>query len=267
MLLVNGLPDMCEFPSSMASALGHMAGQLVRAPAPTRDDARRQLSAVEPQDMRWLARLGAAAKQHFDEVLEVRELPAGHALLRAGEPAREWIGVLRGFVPVSGGPASRHSMPDAIPEGAWFADHALIGGSPLDCNATTVMPTRIARIAAADFRALLAAHSDFAQFILELQAQRYAFLRQQSAWPGEMGTDAKVACALASMFKPGIFFGGRHYLRSVQSVLGDFLSLSRQRTNAALRLLQGRGLVKVMYGGIEVIDPDALIESALNGRV
>ncbi|MES3000986.1 MAG: Crp/Fnr family transcriptional regulator [Pseudomonadota bacterium] len=258
---------MCDFASPEPSALGQMAGQLVRPNAAPGAGARRQLSAVEPQDMRWLERLGAAARRHFGEVLEVRELPAGYPLLRAGQPPREWVGVLRGFVPVTGGPASRHSTPEAIPEGAWFADNALIGGSLLDCDATTVMPTRVACVAAADFRALLDAHCDFSDFILELQAQRYAFLRQQSAWPCEMSTDAKVACALASMFKPGVFFGGRHYLRSVQSVLGDFLSLSRQRTNAALRLLQGKGLVKVLYGGIEVLDPDSMIESALNGRI
>ncbi len=267
MLLVNGLPIMCDLSSRVPSALRHMAGQLVRAPVTTRSDGRRYMLAVEPHDMRWFERLGSAAKRHVDDVLEVRELPIGFPLFRAGQPAREWIGVLRGFVPVSGDPPYRHSMPAAVPEGAWFGDTALVSGLPMDCSATTVMPTRVARIGAADFRALLSAHSDFADFILELQAQRYAFLRQQSAWPCQLSTDANVACALASIFKPSIFFGGRHYLRAVQSLLGAFLSLSRQRTNAALRLLQGKGLIKVLYGGIEVIDPDSMIDSALNGRV
>ena len=43
-------------------------------------------------------------------------------------------------------------------------------------------------------------------------------------------------------------------LRITQQELGYLVGLSRQRVNEALRALQTRGLIRIEYGGVRVLD-------------
>ena len=43
-------------------------------------------------------------------------------------------------------------------------------------------------------------------------------------------------------------------LRITQQELGYLVGLSRQRVNEALRVLQSRGLIRIEYGGVRVLD-------------
>jgi len=47
-------------------------------------------------------------------------------------------------------------------------------------------------------------------------------------------------------------------LRITQQELGYLVGLSRQRVNEALRSLQERGVIRVEYGGVRVLDLEAL---------
>jgi CRP/FNR family transcriptional regulator, cyclic AMP receptor protein len=47
-------------------------------------------------------------------------------------------------------------------------------------------------------------------------------------------------------------------LRITQQELGYLVGLSRQRVNEALKSLQEQGVIRVEYGGVRVLDLDAL---------
>jgi DNA-binding GntR family transcriptional regulator len=47
-------------------------------------------------------------------------------------------------------------------------------------------------------------------------------------------------------------------LRITQQELAYLVGLSRQRVNEALRTLQARGLIRIEYGGVRVLDRQAL---------
>ncbi len=47
-------------------------------------------------------------------------------------------------------------------------------------------------------------------------------------------------------------------LRITQQELGYLVGLSRQRVNEALTRLQARGLIRIEYGGVRVLDLPAL---------
>jgi CRP/FNR family transcriptional regulator, cyclic AMP receptor protein len=70
--------------------------------------------------------------------------------------------------------------------------------------------------------------------------------------------DARVARSLAALFHPVLYPGVGTLLRITQQELGYLVGLSRQRVNEALHALQERGLIRIEYGGVRVLDLAAL---------
>jgi CRP-like cAMP-binding protein len=70
--------------------------------------------------------------------------------------------------------------------------------------------------------------------------------------------DLRVARNLAALFNPVLFPGVGQVLRITQQELAYLVGLSRQRVNEALRALEARGIIRVEYGGLRVLDEEAL---------
>jgi CRP/FNR family transcriptional regulator, cyclic AMP receptor protein len=68
------------------------------------------------------------------------------------------------------------------------------------------------------------------------------------------GPDARLARGLASLFNPYLYPGSRSTLPISQEELGQLVGLSRQRVNQALQVLEQKGLLRVEYGGVTVLD-------------
>jgi len=68
----------------------------------------------------------------------------------------------------------------------------------------------------------------------------------------------RVARSLAALFHPILYPGVGSLLRITQQELGYLVGLSRQRVNQALRSLQDIGLIRIEYGGVRVLDLQAL---------
>ena len=70
--------------------------------------------------------------------------------------------------------------------------------------------------------------------------------------------DVRVACSLAALFNPVLFPGVGDVLRITQQELAYLVGLSRQRVNEALAALEAQGTIRVEYGGLRILDLDAL---------
>jgi tRNA uridine 5-carbamoylmethylation protein Kti12 len=70
--------------------------------------------------------------------------------------------------------------------------------------------------------------------------------------------DARVARSLAALFNPVLYPGVGEVLRITQQELAYLVGLSRQRVNEALACLQEQGVIRVEYGGLRVLDLNAL---------
>jgi len=68
----------------------------------------------------------------------------------------------------------------------------------------------------------------------------------------------RVARSLASLFHPVLYPGVGSLLRITQQELGYLVGLSRQRVNQALHVLQQARMIRVEYGGVRVLDLEAL---------
>ena len=66
--------------------------------------------------------------------------------------------------------------------------------------------------------------------------------------------DARVARSLAALFHPVLYPGVGQILRITQQELAWLVGLSRQRVNEALTALRAAALIRVEYGGVQVLD-------------
>jgi CRP/FNR family cyclic AMP-dependent transcriptional regulator len=70
--------------------------------------------------------------------------------------------------------------------------------------------------------------------------------------------DIRVARSLASLFNPVLYPGVGEVLRITQQELAYLVGLSRQRVNEALTALAACGAIQVEYGGLRVLNLQAL---------
>jgi CRP/FNR family transcriptional regulator, cyclic AMP receptor protein len=63
-----------------------------------------------------------------------------------------------------------------------------------------------------------------------------------------------VARALAGLFNPVLYPNLGQKLKISQEEVGYFAGVSRQRANRALQVLADEGLIRLEYGGLEVLD-------------
>jgi CRP-like cAMP-binding protein len=70
--------------------------------------------------------------------------------------------------------------------------------------------------------------------------------------------DVRVARSLAALFNPVLYPLVGELLRITQQELGYLVGLSRQRVNESLRALAQAGLIRVVYGGLQVLDLNGL---------
>jgi CRP/FNR family transcriptional regulator, cyclic AMP receptor protein len=108
---------------------------------------------------RELGRIAATA--------EAREVPAGHALTREGEPGREFAVIVAGRVEVR---RKGRKLRELGP-GDWLGEIALLTGGPRTATATTVEPTRVLLIRGGMFRALVERTPSIAYKVLERVAR------------------------------------------------------------------------------------------------
>ena len=73
--------------------------------------------------------------------------------------------------------------------------------------------------------------------------------------------DALVARSLAALFNPVLYPGVGEVLRITQQELAYLVGLSRQRVNEALSALEAEGTIRIEYGGLRVLDLQALRSS------
>jgi CRP-like cAMP-binding protein len=74
--------------------------------------------------------------------------------------------------------------------------------------------------------------------------------------------DLRVARSLAALFNPVLFPGVGDVLRITQQELAYLVGLSRQRVNEALAALEAQGTIRVEYGGVRILNLDALRSNA-----
>ncbi len=189
----------------------------------------------------------------------VRDCPAGGLVCRRGERVEHWIGIIEGLVKMANVSAEGKSMSfTGIGTGGWFGEGSLLKDEPRRYDIVALRDSKVAYMPRATFMALLDESVAFNRFLLIQLNERLGQFIGLVEHDRLLGPDARLARGLASLFNPHLYPGSRSTLPISQEELGQLVGLSRQRVNQALHFLEQKGLLRVEYAGVTVLDLQGL---------
>jgi CRP-like cAMP-binding protein len=201
---------------------------------------------------------GAELRQVESEMIE-RVVPAGGFVSHKGEPVDYWIGVIDGLLKLSSMSSEGKAVTFAgIPGGAWFGEGSVLKSEPRRYDVVALRESRVALMTRATFTRLLDSSIPFNRFLLNQLNERLAHFIALVEYDRMLDPDARVARCLAALFNPYLYPGVGPQLQISQEEIGLLSGVSRQRANQALQVLEKKGLLRVEYGGITVLDLEGM---------
>lgn len=223
---------------------------------------RRRPTPAELQGIPWLAALSPAERDRAMDALVVGDAQVGDFVCRRGRPVTYWFGVVEGLLKMSTDNAQGQTMTFAgVPPGGWFGEGTAVKREPYRYDIQALRRSVVAGLPIDTFHWLLDHSLGFNRFVMQQLNERLGQFIAAREIERLGSPDARVARGLAALFNPLLYPGVGHVLRITQQELGYLVGLSRQRVNEALAALQAQGAIRVEYGGLRVLDLQALRES------
>jgi CRP-like cAMP-binding protein len=219
----------------------------------------RAASAAELAGIPWLAALRADERERAVADLRVVDVAPGELLCRVGRPVTYWFGVIDGLLKMSND--SARGMPitfTGVPPGGWFGEGTVLKREAYRYNIQALRRSTVAGLSVETFHWLIERSIGFNRFVMNQLNERLGQFIGAREIDRLTDPDAKVARSLAALFHPVLYPGVGELLRITQLELGYLVGLSRQRVNEALQHLQRLGIIRIEYGGLRVLDLDAL---------
>jgi len=206
-----------------------------------------------------LARLTDKERERALAELVVSEAEAGNHICRVGRPVTYWFGVIEGLLKMSTDSAEGMTMTfTGLPPGGWFGEGTAFKREDYRYNVLALRKSLVAGLPVETFHWLLDNSIGFNRFVMGQLNERLAQFIAAREIDRLTNPDLRVARNLAALFNPVLFPGVGQVLRITQQELAYLVGLSRQRVNEALRALEARGIIRVEYGGLRVLDEEAL---------
>jgi CRP-like cAMP-binding protein len=189
-----------------------------------------------------------------------RYVPAGGFVARMGQPVLHWVGVIEGLLKMSvTTPEGRVSTLTGLNSGGWFGEGSLMKREPRRYDVVALRSSRVALLPYETFEWLRGTSLPFCHYLHQLMNARLSLFIGMLEYDRLLGPDARVARCLATLFDTDLYPPARGFLVDLkQSEIALLSGLSRQRVNAALRTLQGAGLLRIVSRGVEVLDVEGL---------
>ncbi len=223
---------------------------------------RRPPTAHELGGIPWLGLLQPAERERAVAALVVGDARPGDYVCRTGRSPTYWFGVVEGLLKVAIESAQGEAVTfTGMPPGGWFGEGTAIKREPYRFNVQALRASLVAGLPIDDFHWLLDHSIGFNRFIMDQLNERLGqFIAAREI--DRLGSpDARVARSLAALFHPVLYPGVGQVLRITQQELAYLVGLSRQRVNEALAFLEAQGAIRVEYGGLRVLDLQALRSS------
>jgi CRP/FNR family transcriptional regulator, cyclic AMP receptor protein len=220
---------------------------------------RRAPTALELQAIPWLSLLSAQEHLRACAALQVGDAAHGDYVCRVGKPVTYWFGLIDGLLKMSNETADgRNITLIGVPPGGWFGEGTVLKQENYRYNIQALRPSVIAGIPVETFHWLLDHSIGFNRYVMNQLNERLGQFIAARESDRNPNPDARVASSLATLFNPVLHPRMGDVLRITQQELAYLVGLSRQRVNEALSTLQARGLVRLEYGGLKVLDIAAL---------
>jgi CRP-like cAMP-binding protein len=224
---------------------------------------RRSPTASELQAIPWLQALTPEERERATADIRIALAEVGETVCRAGRPVTYWFGVVDGLLKMSIDNAQGQTTTlIGIPPGGWFGEGTVLKREAYRYNIHALRKTMVAGLHVDTFHWLLDHSIGFNRFIMNQLNERLGQFIAARESDRLNNPDVRVARSLAALCNPVLYPGVGDILRITQQELAYIVGLSRQRANAALQRLQDRGLIRIEYGGLRVMDMAGLQSQA-----
>ncbi len=223
---------------------------------------RRSPTPQELAGIPWLKVLRPEEYHAAASQIKVSDAQPGDYVCRIGRPVTYWFGVIEGLLKMSSETAQGHSVTfSGLPPGGWFGEGTVLKREAYRYNIQALRRSVVAGLPADTFHWLLDHSIGFNRFIMNQLNERLAQFIAAREIDRMNDPDVRVARSLAALFNPVLFAGVGDVLRITQQELAYLVGLSRQRVNEALATLEAQGVIRVEYGGVRILDLEALRSS------
>ncbi|NKE67778.1 Crp/Fnr family transcriptional regulator [Ramlibacter sp. RBP-2] len=228
---------------------------------------RRDPTAQELAGVPWLKVLSPDHCARAVSELKVSDAMPGDYVCRVGRPVTYWFGVVEGLLKMSTDNAQGQTMTyTGMPPGGWFGEGTALKRESYRYNIQALRRSIVAGLPVDTFHWLLDHSIGFNRFVMNQLNERLAQFIAAREIDRLTNPDVRVARSLAALFNPVLYPGVGEVLRITQQELAYLVGLSRQRVNEALAALEAQSTIRVEYGGLRILDLDAL-RSSLFSRV
>jgi CRP-like cAMP-binding protein len=187
--------------------------------------------------------------------VSARNYEAGATVCARLTTSSQWLGVVDGMVKVE---AERTDGKTAtftcVPSGAWFGEGAVIKGEPRPYGVVALRDCTIAFMPRSTFLWLLQESHGFAMFVINQLNARLAYYIGLTQGFRLSNTTAQIAFCLAELFSEDLYPGARKTLPISQEEIGRLSGVSRTVANKVLGELHDRGVIRMGYASIELLD-------------
>ena len=219
----------------------------------------RSASEQELLQIPWLQGLSEAEHDRAQDALVVSEVGAGAYICRVGRPVTYWFGLVDGLLKMSNdeshGPVITFT---GVAPGGWFGEGTVLKREHYRYNIQALRKSRVAGLPVDTFHWLLDHSIGFNRFVMNQLNERLGQFIAAREIDRIASPDLRVARNLAALFHPLLSPNVGGVLRITQQELAYLVGLSRQRVNEALNSLAAKGWIRVEYGGLRVLDLQAL---------
>lgn len=210
---------------------------------------------------RWFRSIPGELQDALLAAAQLRSLAAGELLFARGDPPDGLYAVVDGAMRVSGfAGTGKEALLSLLEPPTWFGEVSVFDGLPRTHDALAERATTLVHVAPAWLDPLLAAEPRLWRELGRLLASktRLAFLMIEDV--ALAPPPVRLARRLVLMTEGyGEWYDRTRRVLSVrQEQLALMLNVSRQTANQLLKELEGRGLVRLAYGEIEITDLDGL---------
>jgi CRP/FNR family cyclic AMP-dependent transcriptional regulator len=213
----------------------------------------------ELAEIPWLAKLTEPERERAIAALVVTEAQAGDYICRIGRPVTYWFGLVDGLLKMSNddsmGPVITFT---GVAPGGWFGEGTVLKHEQYRYNIQALRKSRVAGLPVDTFDWLLDHSLGFNRFVMQQLNERLGQFIAAREIDRISSPDLRVARNLAALFHPLLSPNVGGILRITQQELAYLVGLSRQRVNEALSTLSAKGWIRVEYGGLRVLDLQAL---------
>ena len=226
---------------------------------------RRPPTQAELAGIPWLAAMTEAEQALAIPRIVVGDAEPGDLVCRFGKAPTYWFGVVEGLLKMSTDNEQGYSVTfTGLPSGGWFGEGTALKREAYRYNVQALRSTTVAGLPLESFHLLLDQSIGFNRFVMNQLNERLGQFIAAREIDRLANPDVRVARNLAALFNPVLFPGVGEVLRITQQELAYLVGLSRQRVNVALNALQQAQWIRLEYGGVRVLNLNALRSHTLD---